>query len=144
MCNHPYLFEGAEPGPPFIEGEHLVSNSGKLMVLDKLLRKLQAAGSRVLVFVTMARMLDILEDYCRLRAYKYCRLDGTTSTDEREEMMAEFNRPGGTTLMHTCVRVDGAELYMGARGETRSHSHASSSPLGPPPLDVSLLRAPRH
>ncbi|GBF94412.1 chromatin-remodeling complex ATPase chain [Raphidocelis subcapitata] len=29
-CNHPYLFQGAEPGPPFITGEHLVENSGKL------------------------------------------------------------------------------------------------------------------
>ena len=23
--NHPYLFNGAEPGPPYITGEHLVS-----------------------------------------------------------------------------------------------------------------------
>lgn len=27
-CNHPYLFQGAEPGPPFTTGEHLVENSG--------------------------------------------------------------------------------------------------------------------
>lgn len=27
-CNHPYLFQGAEPGPPFTTGEHLVSNAG--------------------------------------------------------------------------------------------------------------------
>mgnify|MGYP006973299515 CR=1 FL=1 len=27
-CNHPYLFHGAEPGPPFTTGEHLVTNSG--------------------------------------------------------------------------------------------------------------------
>jgi hypothetical protein len=33
--NHPYLFEGQEPGPPFCEGEHLVENSAKLRVLDK-------------------------------------------------------------------------------------------------------------
>jgi SWI/SNF-related matrix-associated actin-dependent regulator of chromatin subfamily A member 5 len=29
-CNHPYLFEGQEPGPPFLEGEHLVTASAKL------------------------------------------------------------------------------------------------------------------
>ena len=28
-CNHPYLFQGAEPGPPFTTGEHLVENSGQ-------------------------------------------------------------------------------------------------------------------
>ena len=64
VCNHPYLFEGAEPGPPFVEGEHIVCNSGKLAVLDKLLKRLKEGGHRVLVFVTMTRMLDILQDYC--------------------------------------------------------------------------------
>ena len=64
VCNHPYLFEGAEPGPPFVEGEHIVQNSGKLAVLDKLLKRLKEGGHRVLVFVTMTRMLDILQDYC--------------------------------------------------------------------------------
>jgi len=28
-CNHPYLFQGAEPGPPFTTGEHLVENAGQ-------------------------------------------------------------------------------------------------------------------
>ena len=28
-CNHPYLFQGAEPGPPYLTGEHLVENSGE-------------------------------------------------------------------------------------------------------------------
>ena len=27
----------------------------------------------------MTRMLDILEDYARLRGYEYCRIDGSTS-----------------------------------------------------------------
>lgn len=56
VCNHPYLFDGAEPGPPFVEGEHLINNSGKLAVLDKLLRRLKEEGHRVLIFVTMTRM----------------------------------------------------------------------------------------
>jgi hypothetical protein len=43
-CNHPYLFQGAEPGPPFLAGEHLVENSGKLVLLDKLLTKLKERG----------------------------------------------------------------------------------------------------
>jgi len=43
-CNHPYLFDGAEPGPPYTTSEHLVVNAGKLTVLDKLLPKLQKQG----------------------------------------------------------------------------------------------------
>lgn len=69
-CNHPYLFDGAEPGPPYTTDEHLVYNCGKLAILDKLLPKLREQGSRVLIFSQMTRMLDILEDYCLWRQYK--------------------------------------------------------------------------
>jgi SNF2 family DNA or RNA helicase len=50
VCNHPYLFDGAEPGPPFVDGDHIVFNSGKMVLLDKLLPKLKAGGHRVLIF----------------------------------------------------------------------------------------------
>lgn len=43
-CNHPYLFDGAEPGPPYTTDQHLVDNSGKMVLLDKLLVKLKAQG----------------------------------------------------------------------------------------------------
>ena len=99
VCNHPYLFHGAEPGPPYVEGEHLVSNCGKLTVLDKLLARLKEGGHRVLLFVTMTRMLDILEDYCLYRGHSHLRLDGSTHTAERDEMMAEFNRPGSSRFL---------------------------------------------
>lgn len=38
-------------------------------------------------------MLDLLEDYCRTREWKYCRLDGSTDLDEREEMIDDFTSP---------------------------------------------------
>mmetsp|Transcript_40687 Transcript_40687/g.90456 ORF Transcript_40687/g.90456 Transcript_40687/m.90456 type:complete len:1088 (-) Transcript_40687:511-3774(-) len=93
-CNHPYLFQGAEPGPPFVTGEHLVENSGKMVLLDRLLPKLKERQSRVLIFSQMTRMLDILEDYCLFRGHQYCRIDGNTSGDDREYMIDEFNRDG--------------------------------------------------
>jgi len=94
VCNHPYLFEGAEPGPPFMDGPHLWENTGKLVLLSKLLPKLEAQDSRVLIFSQMTRMLDILEDYMRLKQYQYCRIDGSTSGDARDEQMDTFNAPG--------------------------------------------------
>jgi len=42
----------------------------------------------------MTRMLDILEDYCLYREYKYCRIDGNTSGDDRENGIDSFNAPG--------------------------------------------------
>ena len=49
-CGHPYLFEGVEDRtlPPL--GEHLVENCGKMVLLDKLLRRLKERGHRVLLF----------------------------------------------------------------------------------------------
>ena len=34
VCNHPYVFPGAEP-EPFQEGDHIWQNSGKLALLDR-------------------------------------------------------------------------------------------------------------
>ncbi|PFH59570.1 hypothetical protein XA68_12138 [Ophiocordyceps unilateralis] len=93
-CNHPYLFEGAEPGPPYTTDEHLVYNAGKMVVLDKLLARLKAQGSRVLIFSQMSRLLDILEDYCVFRQYKYCRIDGGTAHEDRIAAIDEYNKPG--------------------------------------------------
>lgn len=92
-CNHPYLFDGAEPGPPYTTDEHLVFNSAKLKVLDKLLKKLKEEGSRVLIFSQMSRLLDILEDYCYFRGYKYCRIDGSTDHEDRIRFIDEYNAP---------------------------------------------------
>ncbi|KAK6457629.1 chromatin remodelling complex ATPase chain ISW1 [Scheffersomyces xylosifermentans] len=93
-CNHPYLFEGAEPGPPFTTDEHLVFNSQKMVILDKLLKKFQREGSRVLIFSQMSRMLDILEDYCFFREFQYCRIDGQTEHADRINAIDEYNKPG--------------------------------------------------
>ena len=92
--NHPYLFDGAEPGPPYTTEEHLVQNAGKFVVLDKLLPKLQEKGSRVLIFTQMTRVLDILEDYCWFRGHSYCRIDGQTAHEDRHAQIEEYNAEG--------------------------------------------------
>ncbi|TFY75848.1 hypothetical protein EWM64_g8166 [Hericium alpestre] len=90
---HPYLFDGAEPGPPYTTDEHIVKNSGKMIILDKLLKSMKEKGSRVLIFSQMSRMLDILEDYCLFRGYKYCRIDGSTAHEDRIVAIDEYNKP---------------------------------------------------
>jgi len=92
-AGHPYLFPGVEDRtlPPL--GNHLVDNCGKMVLLDKLLKKLKENGHRVLLFTQMTRILDILEDYLVMRQYQYCRIDGNTSYDEREERIDAFNAP---------------------------------------------------
>ncbi|SAM03058.1 hypothetical protein [Absidia glauca] len=92
-CNHPYLFDGAEPGPPYTTDQHIVDNAGKMAVLDKLLTRFKAQGSRVLLFSQMSRVLDILEDYCWWKGYQYCRIDGQTNQEDRVDAIDEYNKP---------------------------------------------------
>jgi SWI/SNF-related matrix-associated actin-dependent regulator of chromatin subfamily A member 5 len=93
-CNHPYLFEGQEDRSLDPLGDHLISNCGKMALLDKLLAKLKERGHRVLIFSQMTRMLDIIEDFMIMRNYQYCRIDGDTSYDDREELIDAYNAPG--------------------------------------------------
>jgi SWI/SNF-related matrix-associated actin-dependent regulator of chromatin subfamily A member 5 len=92
-AGHPYLFPGVEDRslPPL--GEHLVENCGKMVLLDKLLVRLHRTGHRVLLFTQMTRILDILEDYLVMRQFQYCRIDGNTDYEQREERIDAFNAP---------------------------------------------------
>jgi DNA helicase INO80 len=67
-----------------------VSDSGKLLVLDRLLRTLQQQGHRCLIFSQMTRMMDLLEEFFRFRRYRYFRLDGQTAVAERHDMVRAF------------------------------------------------------
>jgi chromodomain-helicase-DNA-binding protein 1 len=59
--NHPYLFEGAEVHSDSREEtlRGLVVNSGKMILLDKLLVRLKQDGHRVLIFSQMVRLLYV-------------------------------------------------------------------------------------
>jgi SWI/SNF-related matrix-associated actin-dependent regulator of chromatin subfamily A member 5 len=61
----------------------LIEVSGKMIVLDKLLRKLLKENHKILIFSQFTVMLDILEDYCTYRSYPISRIDGTMPLQER-------------------------------------------------------------
>ncbi|XP_060797598.1 chromodomain-helicase-DNA-binding protein 3 isoform X2 [Neoarius graeffei] len=98
-CNHPYLFPVASMEAPkapsgTYEGVSLTKASGKLMLLQKMLRKLKEQGHRVLVFSQMTKMLDLLEDFLDYEGYKYERIDGGITGALRQEAIDRFNAPG--------------------------------------------------
>uniref|UniRef100_A0A7S4ACA6 Chromatin-remodeling complex ATPase chain n=1 Tax=Pseudo-nitzschia australis TaxID=44445 RepID=A0A7S4ACA6_9STRA len=98
-AGHPYLFPGVEDRtlPPL--GEHLVENCGKMVLLDKLLKRLQEQGSRVLLFTQMTRILDIMEDYLVMRRFQYCRIDGNTTYEVRENYIDAYNAPNSEKFL---------------------------------------------
>ncbi|RWS11514.1 SWI/SNF-related matrix-associated actin-dependent regulator of chromatin subfamily A member 5-like isoform X1 [Dinothrombium tinctorium] len=139
-CNHPYLFDGAEPGPPYTTDKHLVDNCGKMVILDKLLPKIQEQNSRVLIFSQMTRMLDILEDYCLWRGYNYCRLDGQTAHEDREKSIYEFNRPG-RRLVDSAANKLGKDEMLGMIRHGADHIFASKdSEITDEDIDAILKR----
>jgi len=85
VCQHPFLLKGVEDkvmsqrGNAAIDWDSseqteeevncMVEASAKFALLDKMLPKLRARGSKVLIFSQMVRLLDILQDYLRFREY---------------------------------------------------------------------------
>jgi chromatin-remodeling ATPase INO80 len=68
----------------------LVSDAGKLYVLDLLLTRLKSEGHRVLIYSQMTKMIDLLEEYMWHRKHRYMRLDGSSKISARRDMVADF------------------------------------------------------
>jgi SNF2 family DNA or RNA helicase len=64
------LFAGTDVPEDGVPIEELVEASGKLAVLDRILRRLKDAGHRVVLFSQFTSMLDILSDFLTLRGYQ--------------------------------------------------------------------------
>ena len=102
VCNHPYLFLQHSEYEP--RQEERIRASGKVELLHRILPKLRAGGHRVLLFSQMTKLLDILGAYLEAEATPFLRLDGSTATEERGRLLAEFNAPGspfGVFLLST-------------------------------------------
>jgi SNF2 family DNA or RNA helicase len=107
--------------------DRLVLSCGKFVLLDKLLPKLKMEGHRVLIFrcvdhvdglssgllslcvcdcvcvclhiSQMVRMLDLLEEYLRLKDYGYERLDGKIRGVERQAAIDRYCAPGSSSFV---------------------------------------------
>ena len=95
-----------------LQGDSLISTSGKLAVLDRLLNQMLAKGSRALIFSQYTLMLDVLEEYCKAKFGEvgYHRLDGSTNRTIREMNIRSFNAPGSKAKV-TALRE--GEMHVG-------------------------------
>ncbi|XP_068817329.1 lymphoid-specific helicase isoform X3 [Capricornis sumatraensis] len=115
-CNHPYLIE--YPIDPVTQefkiDEELVTNSGKFLILDRMLPELKTRGHKVLLFSQMTRMLDILMDYCHFRNFNFSRLDGSMSYSEREKNIHSFNTDPDVFIFLVSTRAGGLGINLTA------------------------------
>ncbi|CAZ80866.1 unnamed protein product [Tuber melanosporum] len=74
------------------------SHSGKFRVLERLLLALRNTTDEKIVLVSnYTSTLDLLQNLLRSRGLSYLRLDGTTPTNKRQELVDQFNRTNSTT-----------------------------------------------
>ena len=95
ICNHPFVFEEVEDilNSSRITNELIWRTSGKFELLDRILPKFKASGHKVLIFFQMTSVMNIFEDFLRLRDMNYLRLDGSTKAEDRQDMLKSFNKP---------------------------------------------------
>ena len=93
ICNHPFVYEEVENmiNPTADTNDEIWRVAGKFELLDRILPKLKATGHRVLIFFQMTLIMNIMEDFLRLRDLKYMRLDGATKADDRTGLLKLFN-----------------------------------------------------
>jgi len=96
LCNHPFVFEPVEDqmNPGRGTNDLIWRTAGKFELLDRILPKFRATGHRVLMFFQMTQIMNIMEDFLRLRGIQYLRLDGATKAEDRSELLRVFNEPG--------------------------------------------------
>ncbi|KAI1144110.1 chromatin remodeling complex SWI/SNF, component SWI2 and related ATPase [Hypoxylon sp. FL0543] len=101
LCNHPFVFDEVENqmNPTNTSNDLLWRTAGKFELLDRILPKYKATGHRVLMFFQMTAIMDIMEDFLRFRGIKYLRLDGTTKSEDRSDLLKTFNAPDSEYFM---------------------------------------------
>ena len=93
--------------------ESIVTSSGKMLLLDRLLRKLFKDGHKVLLFSQFKTQLDILEDYCsELRGWNVCRIDGSVSQQSRGEQIQAFNTDPDFQMFLLSTRAGGQGINL--------------------------------
>lgn len=112
VCNSPHNFYSAFPNAEDVD-ESIVTASGKMLLLDRLLPALFERGHKVLIFSQFSTQLDILWDYCaELRGWKTCLISGSVSQKDREEQIAEFNSNSDCKLFLLTTRAGGQGINL--------------------------------
>lgn len=115
ICNHPDLFSGGPrilrgiPEDQLTEEEHFGywKRSGKLIVVESLLRLWFKQGHRVLLFTQSRQMMDILEVFVRENNYSYLKMDGTTTISSRQPLIARYNEDKSIFIFLLTTKVGG-------------------------------------
>ena len=86
--------------------------SGKLKVLDRLLRAIDRQNGRVLLFSASTQTLDLIQNYIRSQGFLHLRMDGATSGQRRKEIAEEFRRDPNVFIFLLSTKAMGLGLNL--------------------------------
>jgi hypothetical protein len=92
----------------------LWSDSGKLLVLSKILPLWHKQGHKVLIFSQMKGMLNLVEVMLKEFQFSYLRLDGSTSIGKRASIIDKFNQDDQVFIMLLTTRTGGLGISLTA------------------------------
>jgi len=102
-------------------GNHLICESGKFQMLDDMLPQMHANGDRILIFTQFVIVLDILEQYLRIRGHTYLRLDGSTPVTERQVMIDQYNTDSSIFIFILSTKAGGLGINLTAANTVILH-----------------------
>ncbi|CAG2104982.1 unnamed protein product [Medioppia subpectinata] len=108
ICNHPNLFDKKASDINLLRDDsRYYKRSGKLRVVDVLLRLWHQQQHKVLVFTQSRQMMKILEHFLRYKSYTYLLMDGSTSVQSRQPLIKQFNEDPNIFVFLLTTRVGG-------------------------------------
>lgn len=105
----------------FILEDEKICDSGKFKKLDTLLLAFKKNKERVLIFSQFTMMLDIIEEYMKIKRYKYLRLDGSTKVDTRLDLIDEFNDDGSYFVFLLSTKAGGLGINLTSANKVIIH-----------------------
>ena len=81
--------------------------SGKMIVVESLLKLWKKQGHKVLLFTQSRKMLTVLEHFLNDYDYTYSKLDGTTSIGSRQGLINKFNNSKDIFVFLLTTKVGG-------------------------------------
>ncbi|KAJ3023869.1 hypothetical protein HKX48_000055 [Thoreauomyces humboldtii] len=109
ICNHPDLLDKEAVDN---EDYGAVERSGKMKVVQALLRMWKKQGHRTLLFCQTRQMQNILQKLIIEEKYSFRRMDGTTPIKNRIAMVDEFNETASIDLFLLTTRVGGLGINL--------------------------------
>ncbi|KAJ4424066.1 putative ATPase [Gnomoniopsis sp. IMI 355080] len=111
VCNSPLNFYDPFPNGEGLD-ETIVTSSGKMLLLDRLLPALFERGHKVLIFSQFTTQLDILTDYCEYRGFNACRIDGAVGQKDRAQQIELFNADPDFKVFLLSTRAGGQGINL--------------------------------